>query len=149
MDRIRIRGGKPLSGEIAIGGAKNAALPILCAAILSAEPLVVENVPRLQDVNTLLRLLAQMGVASERGDLIQNNLPRGDGLARDTEHRLRLQRGVKRGGDLQLDLPTVGADEGVFRKRFLAGHFDEAAAAAKIREQMRRVQADGRVVEGL
>ncbi len=57
-----IEGGVPLAGEVAISGAKNAALPILCAAILSAEPLRIGNVPHLQDVTTMLRLLAQMGI---------------------------------------------------------------------------------------
>ncbi len=63
MDKLIIEGGVPLAGEVAISGAKNAALPILCAAILSAEPLRIANVPHLQDVTTMLRLLAQMGIA--------------------------------------------------------------------------------------
>ena len=63
MDKLIIEGGVPLAGEVAISGAKNAALPILCAAILSAEPLRVGNVPHLQDVTTMLGLLAQMGIA--------------------------------------------------------------------------------------
>ena len=63
MDKLIIEGGVPLAGEIGISGAKNAALPILCAAILSAEPLRIGNVPRLQDVTTMLGLLAQMGIA--------------------------------------------------------------------------------------
>jgi len=63
MDKLIIEGGVPLAGEVAISGAKNAALPILCAAILSAEPLTIANVPHLQDVTTMLRLLAQMGIA--------------------------------------------------------------------------------------
>ena len=62
MDRLVIEGGVPLAGEVTISGAKNAALPILTAALLSDEALVVENVPRLKDVNTMLALLAQMGV---------------------------------------------------------------------------------------
>ena len=63
MDKLIIEGGVPLAGEVGISGAKNAALPILCAAILSAEPLRIGNVPRLQDVTTMLGLLAQMGIA--------------------------------------------------------------------------------------
>src|SRR3990170_6617810 len=63
MDKLIIEGGVPLAGEVGISGAKNAALPILCAAILSAEPLRVSNVPHLQDVTTMLGLLAQMGIA--------------------------------------------------------------------------------------
>ena len=50
MDRIRIRGGRPLSGEIVIGGAKNAALPLMAAAMLTDERLVLSNVPRLADI---------------------------------------------------------------------------------------------------
>ena len=63
MDKLIIEGGVPLAGEARISGAKNAALPILCAAILSAEPLRIANVPHLRDVTTMLELLAQMGVA--------------------------------------------------------------------------------------
>ena len=63
MDKLIIEGGVPLAGEVGISGAKNAALPILCAAILSAEPLRISNVPHLQDVTTMLGLLAQMGIA--------------------------------------------------------------------------------------
>jgi UDP-N-acetylglucosamine 1-carboxyvinyltransferase len=63
MDKLVIEGGIPLRGEVVISGAKNATLPILCAALLSAEPLRVRNVPHLHDVTTMLNLLAQMGVA--------------------------------------------------------------------------------------
>ncbi|WP_153115397.1 UDP-N-acetylglucosamine 1-carboxyvinyltransferase [Rhodocyclus tenuis] len=62
MDKLLIQGGTPLAGEVAISGAKNAALPILCASLLSAEPLQLANVPHLNDIATMLRLLAQMGV---------------------------------------------------------------------------------------
>lgn len=61
MDRFQISGGSPLSGEVNVSGAKNAALPILCASILTAEPLVLRNVPRLRDVGTMQKLLEQMG----------------------------------------------------------------------------------------
>ena len=63
MDKLLIEGGTPLAGEIAISGAKNAALPILCACLLTAEPLHLTNVPRLRDIATMLRLIEQMGVA--------------------------------------------------------------------------------------
>ena len=62
MDKLLIQGGKALSGEVAISGAKNAALPILCASLLTAEPLHLTNVPHLNDIATMLRLLAGMGV---------------------------------------------------------------------------------------
>ena len=66
MDKLLIQGGRPLSGEVSISGAKNAALPILCAALLSAEPVRFSNVPHLNDVSTMLHLIGQMGVAVTR-----------------------------------------------------------------------------------
>jgi UDP-N-acetylglucosamine 1-carboxyvinyltransferase len=65
MDRIRIRGGRPLDGEIAIGGAKNAALPLMAAGLLTAERLVLANVPQLADIATMTALLSQHGIAVE------------------------------------------------------------------------------------
>ncbi len=66
MDKLVVSGGGRLTGEVAISGAKNAALPILCASLLSAEPLRLTNVPELNDIGTMLKLLAQMGVKVER-----------------------------------------------------------------------------------
>ena len=57
MDKLRIRGGKPLEGELAVSGAKNAALPIMCAALLTEKPLSLANVPRLMDISTMAKLL--------------------------------------------------------------------------------------------
>ncbi|MGI4984015.1 MAG: UDP-N-acetylglucosamine 1-carboxyvinyltransferase [Janthinobacterium lividum] len=65
MDKICIEGGRRLAGDVAVSGAKNAALPILCASLLSAEPLELDNVPDLKDVGTMLALLRQMGVRAE------------------------------------------------------------------------------------
>ena len=65
MDKLLIRGGKRLHGEIAISGAKNAALPEMCAALLTADPVKLTNVPRLRDVSTMRKLLENMGVAIE------------------------------------------------------------------------------------
>src|ERR671934_97261 len=62
MDRIRIVGGRPLNGTICISGAKNAALPLMIAALLTDETLVLENVPRLADVALLQRILGNHGV---------------------------------------------------------------------------------------
>lgn len=62
MDKLRIDGGTPLSGQISISGAKNAALPILCGTLLASEPVTVRNVPHLKDVTTTLSLLQIMGV---------------------------------------------------------------------------------------
>ncbi len=66
MDKLLITGGNRLNGEITISGAKNAALPILCASLLTADPIYLENVPGLKDIGTTLRLLSQLGVQSER-----------------------------------------------------------------------------------
>ncbi len=66
MDKLLIRGGRPLRGDVRISGAKNAALPELCAALLTAEPVQLANVPRLQDVATTLKLLRTMGARAER-----------------------------------------------------------------------------------
>ena len=66
MDKLLIRGGRPLKGEVQISGAKNAALPQLCAVLLSAEPVTLHNVPQLQDVATMLKLLRHMGARADR-----------------------------------------------------------------------------------
>jgi UDP-N-acetylglucosamine 1-carboxyvinyltransferase len=72
MDKLSITGGKRLSGDITISGAKNAALPILCAGLLTADTLALANVPRLQDVATMQKLLRQMGLSiEEKGDLLE------------------------------------------------------------------------------
>jgi UDP-N-acetylglucosamine 1-carboxyvinyltransferase len=75
MDKLLIRGGRPLQGEVAIAGAKNAALPELCAALLTTDTLTLANVPRLQDVSTMVKLIRHMGVSAERneaGDMVLN-----------------------------------------------------------------------------
>jgi len=68
VDKLRITGGRPLEGELAVSGAKNAALPIMCASLLSAQPLKLSNVPRLMDVATMAKLLSQMGVEVSRSE---------------------------------------------------------------------------------
>ena len=68
MDKLLIRGGCTLQGEVLVSGAKNAALPELCAALLTAEPVTLLNVPQLQDVSTMLKLIRNMGVTAERAD---------------------------------------------------------------------------------
>tara|TARA_B110000263_G_scaffold250146_1_gene270856 strand:- start:491 stop:1783 length:1293 start_codon:yes stop_codon:yes gene_type:complete len=62
MDKIQIYGGKPLSGTIVIGGSKNASLPVMCASLLTDEPLILGNVPHLADITTMANLLSQHGV---------------------------------------------------------------------------------------
>jgi UDP-N-acetylglucosamine 1-carboxyvinyltransferase len=66
VDKLRISGGRPLEGEVVVSGAKNAALPIMCAALLTAKPLSLGNIPRLMDISTMAKLMGQMGVGIER-----------------------------------------------------------------------------------
>jgi UDP-N-acetylglucosamine 1-carboxyvinyltransferase len=68
MDKLLIRGGRRLAGEVTISGAKNAALPELCATLLSPEPVTLHNVPKLQDVSTTLKLLRLLGAQVERSE---------------------------------------------------------------------------------
>ena len=68
MQKLSIHGGVPLTGEVRVAGAKNAALPILAASLLTAAPVRITNVPQLNDVRTMVRLLEGMGVKVERGD---------------------------------------------------------------------------------
>ena len=68
MDKLLIRGGRQLAGEVLISGAKNAALPELCAALLTADTVTLHNVPRLQDVATMLKLIRNMGVSADKRD---------------------------------------------------------------------------------
>jgi UDP-N-acetylglucosamine 1-carboxyvinyltransferase len=68
VDKLKITGGRPLEGQVQVSGAKNAALPIMCAALLSSKPLTLSNVPKLRDVSTMAKLLAQMGVSVDRGE---------------------------------------------------------------------------------
>ncbi|MFM8625231.1 MAG: UDP-N-acetylglucosamine 1-carboxyvinyltransferase [Betaproteobacteria bacterium] len=77
MDKLLIRGGRQLSGTVEVAGAKNAALPELCAALLTAEPVILRNVPRLQDVATMVKLIAHMGVSASR-DTAESSVLRMD-----------------------------------------------------------------------
>src|ERR1041385_2104172 len=67
MDKFVIRGGNPLLGTVRIRGAKNAALPAMAAALLTDEPVVLENIPQVRDIETTRRLLASMGADVELG----------------------------------------------------------------------------------
>ena len=62
MDRIRIKGGRQLKGEITVSGSKNACLPVMAAALLTDKSLTLKNVPRLADITTMMQLLQQHGV---------------------------------------------------------------------------------------
>jgi len=74
MDKLFIKGGKTLNGTVTISGAKNAALPELCAALLTADLVTLENVPGLQDVSTMLKLIRNMGVVAERSKDLPNTV---------------------------------------------------------------------------
>jgi UDP-N-acetylglucosamine 1-carboxyvinyltransferase len=74
MDKLQIVGGKRLNGEISVSGAKNAALPILCAGLLTADDLELSNVPHLHDVKTMLKLLGQTGLkVDQQGESVTLN----------------------------------------------------------------------------
>jgi len=82
MDRIRIRGGNRLNGQIPISGAKNAALPLMIASLLTDEPLTLENVPHLADVTMLGRILGNHGVDM----MVEGKRANGNGHGGDTMH---------------------------------------------------------------
>ncbi|HZT74402.1 MAG TPA: UDP-N-acetylglucosamine 1-carboxyvinyltransferase [Terriglobales bacterium] len=67
MDKLVIRGGRPLAGTLRVGGAKNAALPAMAACLLTADPVTLENIPDVRDIQTTRRLLETMGVATDAG----------------------------------------------------------------------------------
>ena len=68
MDLLRITGGGPLTGEVAISGSKNAALPVMAAALLTDQPLELDNVPDIEDIGTMAAMLRHLGVEVERVD---------------------------------------------------------------------------------
>src|SRR3989441_11381454 len=67
MDKFVIRGGNPLLGTVRVSGAKNAALPAMAAALLTEEPVILENIPQVRDIETESKLLAAMGAEVELG----------------------------------------------------------------------------------
>ncbi len=106
MEKMIIHGGAPLRGTVTLSGSKNAALPIMMASLLTAEPLVLSNVPRLRDVKTAMDLLIQLGVAarwtrrpSRRASRRKRHLARGVVRAGQNDARV-----VRRAG------PAAGAD---------------------------------------
>jgi UDP-N-acetylglucosamine 1-carboxyvinyltransferase len=121
MDRLVIRGGNQLKGSVQIHGAKNAALPQIAAALLSAEPLEIGNVPDLLDVATMLGLMQELGVTAERrpGDilLLDPRAARNTGAPYDIVRRMRasilvLGPLVARFGSARVSLPggcAIGA----------------------------------------
>lgn len=87
MDRIRVVGGQRLTGRVAISGAKNAALPLMIASLLSEEPLTLENVPELADVSLLARILGNLGV-----DLTVQGKREGESKTRGRTYKLQAKR---------------------------------------------------------
>jgi len=121
VDKLLIEGGKVLSGEVAMSGAKNAALPILCASLLTAEPVHFTNVPHLNDISTLLRLLGDMGVGVTM-DGVDGLVLNGSGLNNPVAsyEMVKTMRAsilvlgplVARGGEARVSLPggcAIGA----------------------------------------
>ena len=77
MDALVVTGGKHLKGRVRVSGAKNAALPIMAAAILAEGPVRLKNVPNLADIRTMTRLLRELGLRVERepdGDMVLENV---------------------------------------------------------------------------
>src|SRR5690606_20247204 len=88
MDKLRIRGGRPLHGEVTISGAKYAALPILCASLLTEDTLTLDNVPQLRDIGTTLRLLERLGVKYRQGDGSRVELNASEIASREAPYEL-------------------------------------------------------------
>jgi len=117
VDKLRITGGRPLEGEVRVSGAKNAALPIMCAALLTDQALALDNVPRLMDVRTMAKLLAQMGVR----------------IGAQEDGRLELQAAVVGHPEAPYDLVKQVAAEGRMPVvNFVAGGISTPADAALV-----------------
>lgn len=84
MDRIRIAGGRPLTGEIAIGGAKNAALPLMAASLLTPETLTLVNLPSVADIHAMANLLAELGAKTEKDAEARTISMTGDNVTETT-----------------------------------------------------------------
>ncbi len=151
MDKLAIQGGVPLRGEVRVSGAKNAALPIMCAALLSAAPLRLANVPRLRDVRTMMELLAQMGVGVERdGDAVLLAAQRVDRPVAPYELVKTMRASilvlgplVARGGEARVSLP------GRLRDRPASGRPAHQGARSAGRGHQRRAGVHHRARERL
>ena len=169
MDKLRISGGRPLEGEVRVSGAKNAALPIMCAALLAERPLALDNVPALADVATAAKLLGQMGVAVERRDarltldarritsrvapydlvktMRASVLVLGPLLARFGEARAERLRGAR----IVMDLVTVTGTENLMMAATLAEGatvLENAAREPEVVDLARCLAAMGARIEG-
>jgi UDP-N-acetylglucosamine 1-carboxyvinyltransferase len=116
MDRIRIRGGRPLEGDIVIGGAKNAALPLMAAGMLTDERLLLTNVPKLADIATMTQLVSQHGLSVEAGTRESTRTLSIGGAITNTEAPYDIVRKMRasilvlgpllaRGGEARVSLP--------------------------------------------
>ena len=107
MDKLKIRGGQRLQGLLDVSGAKNAALPELCAALLSAEPVTLTNVPRLQDVTTMLKLIRDLdkGIAPPLVTIAPDK--------NDFSHVDACQVTIDQGADWRAALPHVAKPHAV------------------------------------
>src|SRR5512144_1890412 len=113
MQKLAIQGGSPLRGDVRISGAKNAALPIMCAGLLTADTLRLTNLPDLHDVGTMHKLLQQMGVVAEaatgevtfKGDKVDNWEAPYDMVKTMRAAILVLGPLVARFGDAKVSLP--------------------------------------------
>ncbi|MCB1035073.1 MAG: UDP-N-acetylglucosamine 1-carboxyvinyltransferase, partial [Acidobacteria bacterium] len=88
MDRFRILGPTRLTGTVEASGAKNASLPAMAASLLSDEPLALERVPRVQDIATMGRLLAHLGVEPSREEDLLTLAPNGNGNPDEAPYEL-------------------------------------------------------------
>mgnify|MGYP003336186373 CR=1 FL=1 len=100
MDRIRIKGGRQLKGEIQVSGSKNACLPLMVASMLTDKPLTLKNVPRLADISTMIQLLEQHGVEVSAG-------PGENGHARGTTLTLQASKIVSTTMELPVEIVFI------------------------------------------
>ncbi|MDD4351913.1 MAG: UDP-N-acetylglucosamine 1-carboxyvinyltransferase [Candidatus Gracilibacteria bacterium] len=131
MQKFIIQGGHPLKGDLLVSGSKNAALPILAACLLASEPVVLENVPRIGDVEKMLLLLARLGVKTEwEGDLLKLDAREAQNTELFNTEAIQLRGSIvlmgallARFGKVQMDFPG-GC---VLGKRPIESHLDAFA----------------------
>ena len=130
MDKYVIKGGNPLVGEVEIGGAKNAALAILTAAIMTDEPVLVDNIPDVSDINVLLEAIAVIGARVDRKDRhsVEINGSTIESVSVDYEYIKKIRASYYLLGALlgkykraEVPLPDRSASEGIPRTRRKCG----------------------------
>src|SRR4030067_303666 len=151
MDKLLIHGGVPLSGEVRISGAKNAALPIMCAALLSGAPLRLTNAPHLRDVTTLLNLPGGCATGQRPVDLHIKGL-QAMGADIRVEHGYIIARAKRlQGARIFTDLVTVTGTENLMMAACLAegtSVIENAARAPEVVDLATRLKAMGATIEG-